>query len=153
MRHARQIYAQSSSRATSSIAQRCCYSQPQLQGTHLILRIPHVSTPVEITQKFMWTLPLSYKEDWRFSWRKPVLAGPKKASSSSSNFAVTTGHLHCSSMQTSGESWDFPQTVGFVRNSYGGGHWNCEDKEILGYLRESRAVIQRREQLAEKKLG
>jgi len=45
------------------------------------------------------------------------------------------------SKQRSGLSrWAFRQTVGFVRNSYGGGDWDCARTEILGYLRESRAV-------------
>ena len=45
------------------------------------------------------------------------------------------------SKQRSGLSrWAFRQTVGFVRNSYDGGDWDCARTEILGYLRESRAV-------------
>ncbi|CAE7438548.1 unnamed protein product, partial [Symbiodinium sp. CCMP2456] len=44
------------------------------------------------------------------------------------------------SKQTSGESWAFKQTVGFVRNSHGNGEWGCDDAEILGALKKSRAV-------------
>ncbi|CAJ1356538.1 unnamed protein product, partial [Effrenium voratum] len=44
------------------------------------------------------------------------------------------------SKQRSGKGWDFRQTVGFVRNSYNGGDWDCASNEILGYLQKSRAV-------------
>ena len=44
------------------------------------------------------------------------------------------------SKQSGISPWAFRQTVGFVRNSYGGGDWDCANTEILGYLRESRAV-------------
>ena len=44
------------------------------------------------------------------------------------------------SNQTSGESWNVNKTVGVVRNSYSHGQWDCSDTEILGALKESRAV-------------
>ena len=42
--------------------------------------------------------------------------------------------------QTSGESWNFNETVGSVRNSHNNGRWDCSDAKILGILKESRAV-------------
>ncbi|CAE7702457.1 unnamed protein product [Symbiodinium pilosum] len=44
------------------------------------------------------------------------------------------------SNQTNGESWNVNKTVGVVRNSYSHGQWDCSDTEILGALKESRAV-------------
>ena len=105
-----------------------------------------VSTPAEITQKYMWTPPCSTLE-----LKEQLEEAGVRLDEKSIKFFIQFcgGHRGIfiaamrwvQSKQRSGISrWAFPQTVGFVRNSYGGGDWDCANTEILGYLRESRAV-------------
>ena len=104
------------------------------------------STPAEITQKFMWTLPLSYTKGLETQLKEAGVRLDQKSIQFFIHFCgghrgIFMAAMHwVQSKQTSGESWDFKKTVGFVRNSYGTGDWNCARDEILGYLRESRAV-------------
>ena len=106
-----------------------------------------VSTPGEITQKYMWTPPLNSTSELREQLKEAGVRLDQK----SIKFFIPFCGGHCGifiaamrwvqSKQRSGISrWAFPQTVGFVRNSYDGGDWDCAKTEILGYLRESRAV-------------
>ena len=105
-----------------------------------------VSTPNEITQKFMWTPPLSYKSDLQEQLKEAGVRLDRESIEFFIQFCgghrgIFIAAMHwVQSKQTSGESWDFKKTVGSVRNSYGTGDWNCADNEILGHLRESRAV-------------
>ena len=105
-----------------------------------------VSTPAEITQKYMWTPPLSYTQELETQLEEAGVTLDQESIQFFTQFCgghrgIFIAAMHwVKSKQTRGESWDFQQTVGFVRNSYGGGDWNCADNEILGYLRQSRAV-------------
>ena len=109
-------------------------------------RSENLTTPAEITQKFMWTLPLSYTEGLETQLKEADVRLDQKSIQFFIHFCgghrgIFMAAMHwVQSKQTSGESWDFKKTVGFVRNSYGTGDWNCARDEILGYLRESRAV-------------
>ena len=105
-----------------------------------------MTTPNEITQKFMWTPPLPCSLDLK---RQLEESGVKLDEESIDFFAsFCGGHrgifmaaMHwVKSKQTSGESWNVNKTVGVVRNSYSHGQWDCSDTEILGALKESRAV-------------
>ena len=106
----------------------------------------NVATPVEITQKFMWTPPLSYTKELETQLKEAGVRLDQKSIEFCIRFCgghrgIFIAAMHwVQSKQTSGESWDFKKTVGSVRNSYGTGDWNCADNEILGHLRESRAV-------------
>ena len=84
-----------------------------------------VSTPAEIIQKYMWTPPLSYTQELETQLEE---AGVKLDQDSIKFFMQFCGGHRgifiaamrwVQSKQTRGESWDFQQTVGFVRNSYG----------------------------------
>ena len=105
-----------------------------------------VSTPGEITQKYMWTPPLSYTKELETQLKEAGVRLDQKSIEFCIRFCgghrgIFIAAMHwVRSKQTSGESWDFKKTVGSVRNSYGTGDWNCADNEILGHLRESRAV-------------
>ena len=105
-----------------------------------------VSTPGEITQKYMWTPPLSYTKELETQLKEAGVRLDQKSIEFCIRFCgghrgIFIAAMHwVQSKQTSGESWDFKKTVGSVRNSYGTGDWNCADNEILGHLRESRAV-------------
>ena len=104
------------------------------------------STPAEITQKFMWTPPLTYTKELETQLKEAGVRLDQKSIEFFIHFCgghrgIFIAAMHwVQSKQTSGESWDFKKTVGSVRNSYGTGDWNCADNEILGHLRESRAV-------------
>ena len=105
-----------------------------------------VATPAEITQKFMWTPPLPCNSELK----KQLDESGIKLDEKSIEFFIQFcgGHrgifiaaMHwVKSKQKAGESWDFRQTVGFVRDSYGTADWDGPDSEILGYLRQTRAV-------------
>ena len=94
----------------------------------------------------MWTPPLSYKSDLQEQLKE---AGVRLDRESIEFFVqFCGGHrgifiaaMHwVKSNQTNGESWNVNKTVGVVRNSYSHGQWDCSDTEILGALKESRAV-------------
>ena len=106
-----------------------------------------VSTPGEITQKYMWTPPLNFTSELREQLKEAGVRLDQKSIKFFMQFCgghrgIFIAAMHwVQSKQRSGIScWVFPQTVGFVRNSYDGGDWDCAKTEILGYLRESRAV-------------
>ena len=104
------------------------------------------STPGEITQKFMWAPPLIYTNELETQLREAGVRLDQKSIEFFIQFCgghrgIFIAAMHwVQSKQTSGESWDFKETAGFVRNSHGDGRWDCSDAEILGALRESRAV-------------
>ena len=106
-----------------------------------------VSTPGEITQKYMWTPPLNSTSELQVQLEEAGVRLDQKSIKFFMQFCGGHRGIFIAAMrwvqskQRSGISrWAFRQTVGFVRNSYDGGDWNCADTEILGYLRESRAV-------------
>ena len=106
-----------------------------------------VSTPGEITQKYMWTPPLNSTSELQEQLKEAGVRLDQKSIKFFIQFCGGHRGIFIAAMrwvqskQRSGISrWVFPQTVGFVRNSYDGGDWDCADTEILGYLRESRAV-------------
>ena len=105
-----------------------------------------VSTPNEITQKFMWKPPLSYKSDLQEQLKEAGVRLDRESIEFFIQFCgghrgIFIAAMHwVKSNQTSGESWNVNKTVGVVRNSYSHGQWDCSDTEILGALKESRAV-------------
>ncbi|CAJ1404704.1 unnamed protein product [Effrenium voratum] len=111
-----------------------------------------VSTPAEITQKYMWIPPLSNTQELETQLEEAGVRLDQKSIQFFMRFCgghrgifIATMHWVQSkqskqSKQRSGKGWDFRQTVGFVRNSYNGGDWDCASNEILGYLQKSRAV-------------
>ena len=106
-----------------------------------------VSTPGEIPQKYMWTPPLNSTSELREQLKEAGVRLDQKSIKFFIQFCGGHRGIFIAAMrwvqskQRSGISrWAFPQTVGFVRNSYDGGDWDCARTEILGYLRESRAV-------------
>ena len=106
-----------------------------------------MSTPGEITQKYMWTPPLNSTSELREQLKEAGVRLDQKSIKFFIQFCGGHRGIFIAAMrwvqskQRSGIShWAFPQTVGFVRNSYDGGDWDCARTEILGYLRESRAV-------------
>ena len=106
-----------------------------------------VSTPGEITQKYMWTPPLNSTSELQEQLKEAGVRLDQKSIKFFIQFCGGHRGIFIAAMrwvqskQRSGISrWAFPQTVGFVRNSYDGGDWDCANTEILGYLRESRAV-------------
>ena len=105
-----------------------------------------VSTPNEITQKFMWKPPLSYKSDLQEQLKEAGVRLDRESIEFFIQFCgghrgIFIAAMHwVKSNQTSGESWNVNKTVGVVRNSYSHGQWDCRDTEILGALKESRAV-------------
>ena len=106
-----------------------------------------VSTPGEITQKYMWTPPLNSTSELQEQLKEAGVRLDQKSIKFFIQFCGGHRGIFIAAMrwvqskQRSGISrWAFRQTVGFVRNSYDGGDWDCANTEILGYLRESRAV-------------
>ena len=106
-----------------------------------------VSTPGEITQKYMWTPPLNFTSELQEQLKEAGVRLDQKSIEFFMQFCGGHRGIFIAAMrwvqskQRSGLSrWAFRQTVGFVRNSYDGGDWDCARTEILGYLRESRAV-------------
>ncbi|CAJ1461790.1 unnamed protein product [Effrenium voratum] len=111
-----------------------------------------VSTPAEITQKYMWIPPLSYMQELETQLEEAGVRLDQKSIQFFMRFCgghrgIFIAAMHWvqskqskQSKQRSGKGWDFRQTVGFVRNSYNGGDWDCASNEILGYLQKSRAV-------------
>ncbi|CAJ1380520.1 unnamed protein product [Effrenium voratum] len=111
-----------------------------------------VSTPAEITQKYMWIPPLSYTQELETQLEEAGVRLDQKSIQFFMRFCgghrgIFIAAMHWvqskqskQSKQRSGKGWDFRQTVGFVRNSYNGGDWDCASNEILGYLQKSRAV-------------
>ena len=106
-----------------------------------------VPTPGEITQKYMWTPPLNFTSELREQLEEAGVRLDQKSIEFFMQFCGGHRGIFIAAMrwvqskQRSGLSrWAFRQTVGFVRNSYDGGDWDCAQTEILGYLRESRAV-------------
>ncbi|CAE7896040.1 unnamed protein product, partial [Symbiodinium necroappetens] len=95
-----------------------------------------VTTPSEITQKFMWTPPVPCPLDLKTQLEE----GGIKLDEASIEFFTSFcgGHrgifiaaMHwVKSKQNAGESWDFRKTVGCVRNSYNEGNWNCIEAEF-----------------------
>ena len=105
-----------------------------------------VSTP-EITQKYMWTPPLNSTSELEEQLKEAGVRLDQKSIKFFMQFCGGHRGIFIAAMrwvqskQRSGISrWAFRQTVDFVRNSYGGGDWDCTNTEILGYLRESRGV-------------
>eukprot|EP00435_Cladocopium_sp_Y103_P036016 s2563_g9.t1 len=105
-----------------------------------------VATPAEITQKFMWTPPLPCNSELKKQLDESGVKLDEKSIQFFTQFCgghrgIFIAAMHwVKSKQKNGESWDFRQTWGFVRNSYGTADWDCPDTEILGYLRKTRAV-------------
>ena len=106
-----------------------------------------VSTPAEITEKYMWTPPLNSTVELKEQLEEAGVRLDEKSIKFFIQFCGGHRGIFIAAMrwvqskQRSGiYRWAFPQTVGFVRNSYGGGDWNCAKTEILAYLRESRGV-------------
>ncbi|CAE7906501.1 unnamed protein product, partial [Symbiodinium sp. KB8] len=105
-----------------------------------------VATPVEISQKFMWTAPFSYTTDLGDQLKAAGVRLDKESIEFFIHFCgghrgIFIAAMHwVQSKQRSGESWSFTTTVGSVRNSHGNGDWDCSDAEILGALKKSRAV-------------
>ena len=105
-----------------------------------------VATPVEISQKFMWTAPFSYTTDLGDQLKAAGVQLDKESIEFFIHFCgghrgIFIAAMHwVQSKQRSGESWSFTTTVGSVRNSHGNGDWDCSDAEILGALKKSRAV-------------
>ena len=105
-----------------------------------------MSTPGEITQKYMWTPFLSYTQELETQLEEAGVRLDQKSIEFFMQFCGGHRGIFIAAMrwvqskQSIGESWDFQKTVGSVRNSYAGGDWNCADEEILGHLRQSRAV-------------
>ena len=105
-----------------------------------------VSTP-EITQKYIWTPPLNSTSELQVQLEEAGVRLDQKSIKFLIQFCGGHRGIFIAAMrwvqskQRSGISrWAFRQTVGFVRNSYDGGDWDCANTEILGYLRERRAV-------------
>ena len=105
-----------------------------------------MTTPSEITQKFMWTPPLPCTRDLKVQLQE---SGVKLDEESIEFFASFCGRhrgifiaaMHwVKSKQNAADSWNFRKTVGCVRNSYNKGNWSCPDTELLGFVRKSRAV-------------
>ncbi|CAJ1387561.1 unnamed protein product [Effrenium voratum] len=113
---------------------------------------PGVSTTAEITQKYMWIPPLSYTQELETQLEEAGVRLDQKSIQFFMRFCgghrgIFIAAMHWvqsrqskQSKQRSGKGWDFRQTVGFVRNSYNGGDWDCASNAILGYLQKSRAV-------------
>ena len=105
-----------------------------------------VATPVEISQKFMWTAPFSYTTDLGDQLKAAGVRLDKESIEFFIHFCgghrgIFIAAMHwVQSKQRRGESWSFTTTVGSVRNSHGNGDWDCSDAEILGALKKSRAV-------------
>ena len=105
-----------------------------------------VATPSEITQKFIWTPPLPCTSELKNQLDECGIKLDEKRIQFFIQFcgghrSIFIAAMHwVKSKQTRGESWDFQQTVGFVRNSFGMAEWDSPNTEILGYLRKSRAV-------------
>ena len=105
-----------------------------------------VATPVEISQKFMWTAPFSYTTDLGDQLKAAGVWLDKESIEFFIHFCgghrgIFIAAMHwVQSKQRRGESWSFTTTVGSVRNSHGNGDWDCSDAEILGALKKSRAV-------------
>ena len=105
-----------------------------------------VATPVEISQKFMWTAPFSYTTDLGDQLKAAGVQLDKESIEFFIHFCgghrgIFIAAMHwVQSKQRSGESWSFTTTVGSVRTSHGNGDWDCSDAEILGALKKSRAV-------------
>ena len=105
-----------------------------------------VATPVEISQKFMWTAPFSYTTDLEDQLKAAGVGLEKESIEFFIHFCGGHRGIFIAAMrwvqskQTSDESWSFTTTVRSVRKSHGNGDWDCTDAEILGALRKSRAV-------------
>ena len=105
-----------------------------------------VATPVEISQKFMWTAPFSYTTDLGDQLKAAGVWLDKESIEFFIHFCgghrgIFIAAMHwVQSKQRRGESWSLTTTVGSVRNSHGNGDWDCTDAEILGALKKSRAV-------------
>ena len=105
-----------------------------------------VATPVEISQKFMWTAPFSYTTDLGDQLKAAGVWLDKESIEFFIHFCGGHRGIFIAAMrwvqskQRRGESWSLTTTVGSVRNSHGNGDWDCTDAEILGALKKSRAV-------------
>ncbi|CAE7859588.1 unnamed protein product, partial [Symbiodinium necroappetens] len=105
-----------------------------------------VATPMEITQKFMWAPTLPYTQELRDQLQDCGINLDKASIEFFIHFCgghrgIFIAAMHwVQSKQQDGGAWDFSKTVQQVRTSYGNGDWLCADDEILGQLRESRAV-------------
>ena len=94
----------------------------------------------------MWTPPLSYDDNLQDQLEE---AGVRlDADSIKFWIQFTGGHrgIFMAAMrwvqqkQQSGAAWDLQETIRMVRESYGTGSWSCGKDEILGRLRQCRAV-------------
>ena len=105
-----------------------------------------MTTPSEITQKFMWTPPLPCTPDLKMQLEQSGVTLDRESIQFFTSFCgghrgIFIAAMHwVKSKQNAVESWDFKKTVGCVRISYNEGNWNCADTELLGFVRMSRAV-------------
>ena len=104
------------------------------------------TTPSEITQKFMWTPPLSYTSELKEQLGEAGVKLDEKSIEFFIQFCGGHRGIFIAAMhwvnrsQNVDETWNFTRTVEKVRKSYGMGEWNCPQTDVLGALRESRAV-------------
>ena len=107
----------------------------------------NVATPVEITQKFMWTPPLSYTKELGTQLKEAGVRLDQKSIEFFMQFCgghrgIFMAAMHWVSLQQKGKMeviWGFAETVRLVRNSYANGDWNKADG-ILSYAKKSRAI-------------
>ncbi|CAE7938425.1 unnamed protein product, partial [Symbiodinium necroappetens] len=105
------------------------------------------STPAEITQKFMWTPPLSYTNELETQLKEAGVSLDQKSTDFFIRFCgehrgIFIAALHWVSFQQRGkeeEIWSFAETVRLVRKSYANGDWNKADG-ILSHVKKSRAI-------------
>ena len=106
-----------------------------------------VSTPGEITQKYMWTPPLNFTSELREQLKEAGVRLDQKSIKFFMQFCGGHRGIFIAAMrwvqskQRSGLSrWAFRQTVGFVRIATMEEIGIAQELRFLGYLRESRAV-------------
>ena len=85
----------------------------------------------------MWAPPLIYTNELETQLREAGVRLDQKSIEFFIQFCgghrgIFIAAMHwVQSKQTSGDSRDFKETAGFVRNSHGDGRWDCSDAEIL----------------------
>ncbi|CAE7193949.1 unnamed protein product [Symbiodinium sp. CCMP2592] len=105
------------------------------------------STPAEITQKFMWTPPLSYTKELQTELKEAGVRLDQKSIEFFIHFCgghrgIFIAAMHWVSTEQRGkkeEIWSFAETVRLVRKSYAHGDWNTADR-ILSHVKKSRAI-------------
>ncbi|CAE7374380.1 unnamed protein product [Symbiodinium sp. CCMP2592] len=105
-----------------------------------------MTTPREISRKVMWTPPLPCTLDLKEQLKEAGVKLDKESIEFFTSFCgghrgIFIAAMHwVKSKQNPADSWNFRKTVGYVRNSYKQGNWNCADTELLGFVQQSRAV-------------